>query len=309
MTSQQQLQRLLQVTDKTQTELARLLDVSFPTLNSWAKGRSQPRGAAQEKIALLYQEYTGYEVIENSVLTERRKQIADYQKIFPNPLRLLLNRKDLYDTFVLKLTYHTNSIEGSTFTEPEVRAVLFDGAIIPNKTVIEHQEAKNHQAALGNLMRWLSEKRRNVITEEHIKKLHAILMNGIRSDAGQYRQHGVRIVGANVPTANYLKVPDRMKQFVQKIKTNTKINVFSQIAKTHTEFEQIHPFSDGNGRVGRLLMQAQALQHELPPILVHQEKKQAYYKYLQKAQIEGQYHFLEALVCAGILDSYHLFES
>lgn len=310
MSSQQQLQKLLHFTGKTQTELAQLLGVSFVTLNSWVHAKSTPRKTAQERIDLFFQEYTGYAVIENSVIAEKKKRIRAYQKQFPNPLRFILNRKDIYDSFVLALTYHTNSIEGSTFTEPEVRAVLFDNATIPNKTVIEHQEAKNHQAAFGNLIHFLSQpKTRRVITEEQIKRLHAILMNGIRSDAGLYRQHGVRITGSNVPTANYLKVPDRMVQFIPQLQNQGKHDVLGRITKAHAEFEQIHPFADGNGRVGRLIMQAQLLQHGLPPIIVHQEKKQAYYTYLQRAQLQQQYHFLEAFFCDGLLAAYRLMDS
>ncbi len=309
MTAQQQLQRLLRATGKTQTELAALLGVSFATVNSWVNGKSAPRKSAQERIGLLFQEYTGYDSIEDSIVAEKKKRIRDYKKKFPDPLHLILHRKDVYDAFVLELTYHSNSIEGSTFSEQEVRAVLFDNATIQNKTVIEHQEAKNHQAAFGNLVRFLTEQnKRNVVTEEQIKKLHAILMNGIRSDAGLYRQHGVRIVGSHVPTANYVKVPDRMRRFVQQLKKSSSEDFFLHVAKTHAEFEQIHPFSDGNGRVGRLIMQAQALLHGFPPVLVRQEKKQAYYTYLERAQIQEQYHFLEAFFCDGVLESYRLLE-
>lgn len=305
----QKLEKLLFLTKKTQTELAQLLGVSFVTFNSWVNGKSIPRKGARERIDTLYQEYTGYSVIEDSAIQKKKERILAYQQKFPNPLKIILDRKDIYDTFVLELTYHTNSIEGSTFTEPEVRAVLFDNVTIPDKTLVEHQEAKNHQAALGNLFHWLQKDRtRNVITEERIQKLHAILMNGIRSDAGQYRRHGVRIVGSHVATANYLKVTDRMYQFAQKIEQAHQTDLFTYIAKTHAEFEQIHPFADGNGRVGRLIMHAQALQNNLPPVLIRQERKQAYYTYLQRAQLEERYTFLESFICDGILESYRLLD-
>ncbi|MCW1930326.1 MAG: Fic family protein [Candidatus Kerfeldbacteria bacterium] len=309
MNTVQKLQRLLATTQKTQTELASLLGVSFATLNSWVNGKSIPRKNAQERIDTLYQEYTGYLVIENSILQKKKGRILEYQKEFPNPLKVILSRRDTYDAYILELTYHTNSIEGSTFTEPEVRAVLFDNVTIPDKTLIEHQEAKNHQAALGQLFQWLQKNSKTeTLTEERIQKLHAILMNGIRSDAGMYRRHGVRIVGSHVATANYLKVPDRIFQFIQNIKQKPHTDLFAHMARTHAEFEQIHPFADGNGRVGRLIMHAQALQHHLPPVLIQQEKKQAYYTYLQHAQLEERYMFLESFICDGILESYRLLD-
>lgn len=309
MNTPQKLQRLLKVTGKTQTELAQILGVSFVTLNSWIHGKSNPRKNAQEKIDLLYQEYTGVAEVTDSELAAKKKKIAEYKKQFSNPLQYILKRQDLYETLVLELTYHTNSIEGSTFTEPEVRAVIFDNITIPDKTVVEHQEAKNHQAALGNLMQWLTKnKQSKQITEEWIKKLHSIIMNGIRVDAGSYRRHAVRIVGSHVPTTNYLKIDNRMQEFVRTVQTTSGEDIITHMAKTHAQFEQIHPFADGNGRVGRLLLHAQALQHGLPPLLIRQEKKQAYYTYLRKAQLEEQYVFLESFLCDAALESYALFD-
>lgn len=309
MNTQQKLARLLAITGKTQTELAQMLQVSFATLNSWVNGKSLPRQGAQTRIDLLYQTYTGVSVVKDSELAEKKQQIAQYKKQFPNPLRYILQRQDVYEAFVLALTYHTNSIEGSTFTEPEVRAVIFDGVTIPDKSVVEHQEAKNHQAALGNMMQWLQEHNTTKqVTEQWLKQLHAILMNGIRADAGNYRRHSVRIVGSHVPTVNYLKIDDRMQAFVRDIQTTSDLQIVAQLAKTHAAFEQIHPFSDGNGRVGRLLMHVQALQHGLPPVFIQQEKKQAYYTYLQRAQLQGEYIFLESFVYDSLLASYELLQ-
>ncbi|MBI2415539.1 MAG: Fic family protein [Candidatus Kerfeldbacteria bacterium] len=310
MTYQQKLVTLLKITGKTQTELAQQLQVSFVTFNSWINSKSTPRKNALEKIDLLYQDYTGVTEVTDSELSTKKQEIAAYKKQFPNPLQYMLQRQDIYEAFVLELTYHTNSIEGSTFTEPQVRAVIFDGVTIPDKTVVEHQEAKNHQAALGNIMQWLTKHQQSKqITEEWIKKLHSILMNGIRADAGSYRRHGVRIVGSNVPTTNYLRVNDRMQEFVRSVQTKSDEDTIKYMARVHAQFEKIHPFSDGNGRVGRLLMHVQALQHGLPPVLIKQEKKQAYYTYLQKAQLEKKYIFLESFIYDALLESYVLLKT
>lgn len=310
MTYSQKLERLLKITGKTQTQLAQMLQVSFVTLNSWVNEKSTPHKKTQERINLLYQEYTGVTVVTDSELADKKQRILDYKKQFPNPLKYIISRQDIYEAFVLELTYHTNSIEGSTFTEPEVRAVIFDGVTIPDKTVVEHQEAKNHQAALGNLMQWLTEHNQSKqITEEYIKKLHAILMNGIRTDAGNYRRHAVRIIGSNVPTTNYLRVNDRMQDLMHSIHTVSAENIITNMVKIHAQFEQIHPFADGNGRVGRLLLHALALQFGLPPVLIKQEKKQAYYIYLQKAQLEEQYIFLESFIYDALLESYAMLQN
>ncbi len=298
------IKHIQHLTGKTQTELAELFGVSFPTINSWIHNKSTPRKGAKATIDLLYQEYTGVAAINHSQLAQKRQRIEELQKQIANPLTTIITRKDLYDSFVLELTYHTNSIEGSTLSEQEVKAVIFDNAIIPDKTVIEHQEAKNHQAALGYLFRIL-ENKKTPIKEEDIKKFHSILMNGIWPNAGQYRNHSVRIVGSNVVTANHLKVPELMAELTTILNEKPK-NILANIATTHAQFEKIHPFSDGNGRVGRLLMHFIALRNGLPPVLIKREKKQAYYTYLQRAQIEDNFAFLESFVIDGMLESYRL---
>lgn len=306
MTYRDKLKRIQRITEKTQVELAELFRVSFPTMNSWLNGRSIPREKAQAVIDLLYQEYTGVESVDGSELAKKRKNILEYQKQFPNPLKIIIDRKELYDAFILELTYHTNSIEGSTLNEPEVRAVIFDGATIPNKTLVEHQEAKNHQAALGTLLQWIHRGDAR-ITEDKIKKLHTILLNGIFTDAGQYRSRSVRIVGSHVVTANYLKVPELMRELIPDMNRSGK-NIYRHLATTHARFEQIHPFSDGNGRVGRLLLHWMALRRGLPPVLIQKERKQAYFTYLERAQIKEEYIFLESFICDAILESYKLLE-
>lgn len=305
MAYQKQLQYLLKISGKTQTELAQLLNVSFVTLNSWINGKSTPRSKAQERITTLFREYTGVDAIDSEAVKQKKKQIARFQKQFPRPWKTIISRPDLYDTFVLELTYHTNKIEGSTLTEPQVQAVLFNNATIPDKTIIEHQEAKNHQAALNMVFRRFEKKKKQKMTEQDILQLHSILMNGIRDDAGFYRNHAVRIVGAHIPTANPLRIPNRIKQLVPKLSVGEK-NIFLHMARTHAEFEQIHPFSDGNGRVGRLILYIQGFEHNLPPVLIKQEKRMAYYSCLQKAQLQQEYTFLESFICDALLESYKL---
>lgn len=122
---------------------------------------------------------------------------------------------------------------------------------------------------------------------EYILHLHTILMNSIMIDAGSYRRHNVRIVGTFVPTANYLKVPEKISQWIEKYGSlsGKKELLIQKIAKSHAEFESIHPFSDGNGRIGRLLMATQLLQMKLAPCIVEKKKRKEYYTALQSSQI------------------------
>lgn len=307
MTITQKLSQIQKYSGKTQEELARDLGVSFPTLNSWINGKSEPRKKATEKINSLYIEYLGDVSIGSDVLDKKVNKLQELQKKFRDPFALIMSRKDIYDDFLLSLTYHTNSIEGSTFTEPDVKAVLFDDVTIPNKSVREHQEAKNHQGALGYIMRWLRDEN-NEIDQQLIKHIHQILMNGIMHNAGAYRNHGVRIAGVNVPTSNHLSIPKHMDELIQmfnQLKKDPSEQV-KHIAITHARFEQIHPFSDGNGRVGRLLMILLAFKYQMAPVLIKQEKKQAYYTYLEEAQIKENSIPLTSFVFDGLFEGYNL---
>ena len=81
-------------------------------------------------------------------------------------------------------------------------------------------------------------------------------MSGILNDAGDYRRHAVRIAGSRVIVANYIKIPDLIQKLVNSLTENTTKDSIAWLAKAHAQFEQIHLFSDGNGRIGRLIMLA-----------------------------------------------------
>ncbi len=294
------------VSGKTQEKLAAELGVSFPTLNSWINGKSIPRDRAAKRIDELYLQLTGQNIIPEDLLQAKKQVLTAKRKEHSNVLRVLETRKDLYDQFLLALTYNTNRIEGSTLTEPETAAILFQNAALPDKSIIEQMEVKNHQAAFRYLTRYLTEG--GDITEEMILKLHGILMNGIREDAGNYRRHAVRIVGSNVVTANYLKVPTLMKSLLKDIRHGEK-DVIGFSALVHSRFEQIHPFSDGNGRIGRLILVAMLLKEDFAPAIISQEKRRFYILYLNQSQLKGDYSRLEDFVCDGIMTGYDLLAS
>ena len=132
-------------------------------------------------------------------------------------------------------------------------------------------------------------------------------MNGIQADAGAYRRHGVRIVGSNVVTANHLKVPDLMRELSNEYEKKAN-DILARVTKVHSRFEQIHPFSDGNGRVGRLLMNAMLLKKNLPPALIFQEARKFYMLYLNQSQTEADFSRLEDFLCDAVLGAYALMQ-
>ncbi|TSC92513.1 MAG: Filamentation induced by cAMP protein Fic [Candidatus Berkelbacteria bacterium Licking1014_7] len=305
MTYSQKLQLILQLSGLTQEKLAAKIVVSFATLNSWLNKRSEPRAKAQEKIDDLYREYSGEKTIPKNILKAKKTQILQKSKKYPNIINTIMSIPDIYQEFQLALTYHSNSIEGSMLTRVETAHILFDNALFPNRSLIEHLEAKNHQTALRFLFDYLALK--HPLDEKLILKLHGILLNGINSEAGFYRRAEARIVGSNIPTANYVKIPYLMGKLSKRIANNNK-DIVAKSTKIHSEFEKIHPFSDGNGRIGRLLLVAMLLKQNLPPAIIRQEDKPKYLRYLNISQTKDDFSLWGEFLCDSILLGFDILE-
>lgn len=305
MTIHQKLEIIQKTLGLTQTKLAEKFSVSFPAFNSWWTGKSIPRPKMRSAIDELFLEITGQKIIPADQLVAKKQILLKKASRYKSVIAEILANPDMRDQFILKLTYNSNKIEGSTLTEPDTAAILFDNVALPNKSLTEQLEAKNHQTALNYLFSHIAENKN--IDEELILKLHGILMNGIRSDAGVYRNHGVRIVGVNLPTANYVSVPKLMSEIYALFSKEIE-DIIALSAITHSKFEQIHPFSDGNGRIGRLLINAMLLKFNLAPAIIRQEQKRLYYTYLYKAQTKGNHSQLEDFLCDAIMDGFKILE-
>ena len=305
MNTRQKLEIIQKRLGLTQTKLAERFGVSFVAFNNWWTGKATPRPKMQAAIEELFLEVTGQKIISNEQLNNKKQSLRQKSAEHKNVVAEILNNPDIRDQFILKLTYNSNSIEGNTLTEPDTAAVIFDNVALPNKSLIEQLEAKNHQAALNYLFDYIL--RGKAINEELILKLHSMLMNGIRPDAGAYRNHAVRITGVNLPTVNYLKISDVIPNVLAKAAEATD-DIVAASAGVHSRFEQIHPFSDGNGRVGRLLMNAMFLKANLAPAIIRQQQKQLYYTYLYKAQTKDDQSQLENFLCDAVADGFRILE-
>lgn len=297
MDYQKTLQQVLAASGWTQEELAQRLGVSFATLNSWVNGKSVPaRFANKQAIEDVSAEILGANDVDAKSLKELKLK-ASKQKLTAEELA---SNRDLLDKITLNLTYHTNTIEGSTMTIGDVKEVLFNHKILSNRTQIEQREAINHQVAMNYLLDKLTGTDKLQWTPELICHVHLRLMNGVISNAGMWRNHGVRISGVNVPLANFMKIPELIEKLCNQLNEESN-DPIGLLARTHAEFEQVHPFTDGNGRTGRLIMFAMALQHGLVPPIVTKERRNAYYKYLEIAQTKGRCDLLEQMLASEVV--------
>lgn len=291
------LQRISVASGLSQQSLAERLGVSFVSLNNWLNGKVAPtRKEALAQIDLLYVEFLGSDAVDRAAL-QKLKQQAEKQRL---TARNLIKNRDRLDNITLNMTYNTNTIEGSTMTKSDVAAVLFDNETLRNRTQIEQREAINHRVALDFLLDELAADNDLEFTPKLIQKVHLLLMNGILSNAGEWRNHGVRIQGSRIALVNFIKIPERIRKLCNDLNSETD-DPISVLARTHAVFEQIHPFSDGNGRSGRLIMFIKSLQFGIVPPIVPKERKYAYYRYLELAQTEEKYDNLEQFIAETII--------
>jgi Fic family protein len=301
------LKVLQKLSNKTQQELANVFDVTFLSFNNWINGKSIPRIKKQVEIQKELEKYGVFINLERNKNTSNLENIIlNLQNKHKNILKEITERPDLIKEFTLLIAYNSNAIEGSTMTLEDTKNVILHKINVKNKTLIEQLEAKNHDMAFNYVLEKSLEisKGKEKISEEIILKIHKILMAGILINAGEYRKHNVRIVGSYVPTANFLKIPNLIMGLLEENFTNFNID---KISKFHADFEKIHPFSDGNGRTGRLLMVLMLLVNNFPPVIIKNKEKQDYYKYLQQAQLNEDFENLSKLIKNLIIEGYGFF--
>lgn len=298
MNTREQLKQILVEAKWSQDELAHRLGVAPKTLSFWITGKTEPREKYLEKIREVYFDIVGRAEVDRAYLDDLKKRaVATHLD-----LEELLNNEELLKLTTLYLTYHTNTIEGSTMTIDDVKTVLDDeNAVIANKSYREQAEARNHRTAFLFLLDQLKIGGKNFKwTTELILETHKRLMNSLMDDAGNFRKYGVRVLGSSVARANYVSVPRKIDDLVAYMNTPTD-DIIERLAKTHANFELIHPFGDGNGRTGRLIMFTQAMQYGIVPPLVIKERKRAYYKYLENADKTENYDLLSMFVAESVL--------
>ena len=304
-TYSKKLQKILFATGWSQETLASKLEISFVTLNSWVNAKSEPRDNAKEKINLIYADVLGTDFIDVKELSAFKKRALTCKYT----VKKLISDRSLLEDITVSLTYHSNGTEGSTMTEKDVSAVIYYNQTLRGRTAVEQREAINHQTALYFLLDELIEAGVDFkFTPELIKAVHVRLMNGIISDAGCYRSHSVRIRGASTPLANFIKIPELLDKWCNQVNEETTDEI-GLLARSHAEFEKIHPFSDGNGRTGRLLLFILALKLKLVPPILKKERRFAYYKYLELAQTREIVDPLEYFIAESIIETAELINS
>lgn len=273
MFSYEGLEKKLKEKGIGKTELSTELGLSTRTVAKIAKGEKLSKGSIQ-KIS----DYLG---VSSELLM---REISD-NKI----LQILRDEKEmnlqggLYHELQVRMTYNSNHIEGSKLSEDQTRYIFETNTIdagdgIPVDDILE---TVHHFRAID----YVIDNAEEVLTEDIIKKLHYILKHDTKDSTlswfavGDYKKRANAVGGRE--TTKPADVHKVMKELLDEYNKKENITIEDVIA-LHAEFELIHPFQDGNGRVGRLVVLKECLCHNLIPFIIEDSKKNYYYRGLKE---------------------------
>jgi Fic family protein len=293
ISDQDKLRMILDGTQMPKTKLAEVLGVPYLTVYRWIDKGMKPHRKESQEIDELFKE-----------TVDLRPALMKKKRELPDPLKKIRESDALRKNLIVQLTFHSNAIEGSRLSLQET-AQAIEGKVVEGKQLFEMMEAVNHKNAV---LRVLESVRPGFqIDEAFILKLHEIVMYDFNVKLpGKYRTGAVKLANAGIAVPSAQMVPVKMQQLLKGM-NKCGDDPIGKIAQDHFSFETIHPFFDGNGRVGRLLMAAQLLSLGFPPAIIHIEDQGKYSAALGKAD-HGDVKSMVQLLCESILKGYQLLQ-
>ena len=285
----------------TQNEIADILGVKSATVSKYESGTLEPNIESLRKLA---------EIFEISVDELIKEENFDVSKI--NILEVLREQKNmnlkgnLYHNTLITFAYNTNHIEGSKLTEDQTRYIYETNTLLAEKDSItdldDILETANH-FKLVDYMLDIADKK---LTEKMIKEFHKILKEGTsdsRKDwfvVGDYKKLANEVGG--IKTTAPKNVETDMKKLLEWYE-NLKQVTINEIIEFHAKFEKIHPFQDGNGRVGRIIAFKECLKNNIVPFIILDKYKLFYYRGLNQYQTNKEKGYLID-TCLNAQDQY-----
>lgn len=206
--------------------------------------------------------------------------------------------KSLREKLILEWTYHSNAIEGNTLSLRETKVVL-EGITVGGKSLREHFEVTNHRDAILYIEDIVG--KQESLSEWQIKSIHSLILKGINdAEAGRYRHENVVIAGASTTPPDFLHLGEEMQQLIAWYARTGQMHPIMRSAELHTRFVKIHPFVDGNGRTGRLLLNFELMKAGYPPAVIRKEDRLTYYDTLDEACVTGVYDRITTLVTEAV---------
>lgn len=285
----------------TQAEVAEALRIKSATVSKYESGALEPNIEALKKLAELF------DVSIDELLKE---DVFDIAKI--NVLEVLKEQKDmklkgnLYHNTQILFAYNTNHMEGSKLSEAQTRYIYETNTLLTEKDSIidldDVLETANHFKLVDYMLEMADKK----VTEKMIKEFHKILKEGTsdsRKDwfvVGEYKKLANEVGG--LKTTEPKNVEREMKKLLEWYESFKQITI-NEIIEFHAKFEKIHPFQDGNGRVGRIIAFKECLKNNIVPFIILDKEKLFYYRGLNQYQTNKEKGYLMD-TCLNAQDQY-----
>lgn len=235
-----------------------------------------------------------------------RRQIGKVEEMrlaYNNIIRKL-NRKqlqDLFDRFTVNFTYESNALEGNSLTLKDVAIIIEENIVPRGKDLREVYDTRNSRKVVDLILR-----KRFKVSEKDIVRMHSMLVRDMGISTG-YKKIPNFLVGRNVKTTPPELVERYMKDLVLWINGNEgRMHPLRLAAHAHGKFERIHPFEDGNGRVGRFLINVILANGGYPPLIIRKTQRIAYLKALEDYD-RGYAANLERFILARYKDTFKKF--
>ena len=287
----------------TQLEIAEYLGVKPATISKYESGTLEPNIESLKKIAELF----GISIDE--LLKDEESQF-DINKI--NILKVLREQKDmrlkgnLYHNTQIIFSYNTNHIEGSRLTEDQTRYIYETNTIFFEENEIAKVDDILETANHFKLVDYMLDIADQELTEEMIKKFHKILKEGTSDsikewfNVGEYKK--LPNEAGSMKTTDPKNIERDMIKLLEWYKALSDITI-NEIIEFHSKFEKIHPFQDGNGRVGRIIMFKECLKNNIVPFIILDKDKLFYYRGLKEYQSNKEKGYLID-TCLNAQDQY-----
>ena len=287
----------------TQNEIAEILEVSTATISKYESGLLEPNIESLKRLAQTF----------NITIDELIKDEEKFDISKVNILKTLREQKEiklkgnLYSNTQITFAYNTNHIEGSTLTEDQTRYIYETNTLLAEKDSItdldDVLETVNHFKLVDYMLDIADEK----LTEEIIKKFHKILKEGTsdsRKDwfvVGDYKKLANEVGG--LKTSDPKNVARDIKKLLEWYESLKEVTI-NEIIEFHAKFEKIHPFQDGNGRVGRIIAFKECLKFNIIPFIILDKDKLFYYRGLNQYQKNKEKGYLID-TCLNAQDQYY----
>ena len=268
------LTKSIRLPDGSVKTLQRLVNAKEKiSLEAAAKRYAEYMGAEEKRVN---SEYALSKYAADSIFTKQQiSKVEDMEVEYNQMLKSFSKEqyKDVFDRFTANFTYESNAIEGNSLTLKDVAIIIFDGRSPEGKDLREVYETKNSRHVMDLIL-----KNKFKVAERDILRMHKLIMKDIDSRLG-YKKYPNFLVGNQVVLTPPEKVKEELNNLIrwynETIKTTHPLRVSAHF---HARFEKIHPFADGNGRVGRLLSNVILMHSGYPPLIIRKTQRTSYLK-------------------------------